>query len=307
MTRQLPAERPLENKDRILAEVLDDAADHRPERRTWLLPVAAAASIAVIATGALTVPSLLSSDHPGPSGEQSGTPSAPATKPAGIAVQSIDRGRLSSDEATAFGKECAKWIGSKDVPGQNFGDAPLNWPGAGAKIDKIGHATKVVGRSAKHPIDWTVAVMSGGKTFVCAGQFPTVDSKGHVRRDYAASNLSTKYPDGFGGTGGALSVISNHSSATMGTDRWVIAPPTAAQVLRRIVLNGKPGPWFGSAVVDGLGYIRTPRSRPLVPGDKIRIETKLVDAGGQQVGKLLTEPQKVVKADGFVGIESDVP
>jgi hypothetical protein len=91
----------------------------------------------------------------------------------------------------------------------------------------------------------------------------------------------------------------------MSTDRWVVAPPAAAEVQRRVVPNGKPGPWFGSAVVDGLGYIRTPKSKPLVAGDKIRVETRLVDEAGRQVGKLLAESQKVVKADGFLSLEPD--
>jgi hypothetical protein len=167
------------------------------------------------------------------------------------------------------------------------------------------HATKVPGRSAKHPTDWSVAVKSGAQTAVCVGQPPGKDSEGHVQRDYEFSILSTKHRDALGSLGGGIAVDGSHGTATMSTDRWVVAPPAAAELRRRIVLNGNPGPWFGSPVVDGMGYIRTPKSKPLVAGDKIRIETRLLDDSGRQVGKLLVESHKVVKADGFLSLEPD--
>jgi hypothetical protein len=296
MTRQIPAERPLENKQSILDEVLDDAVDAK-RRRGWLLPVAAAASIAVVATGALTLPSLLASDNPGPEGTASaGTPAGVTTKAGSTpSVKVLDRGKLSPAEATAFATECAKWIGSKDIPGQNFGDAPLNWPGAGAKIDKILHATKIAGRAAG-TTDWTVAVRSGGQTWACVGRLPTVDSTGRVLRGYSFGAVSMKHADGQGG--GALNDAATRSMVRMSSSRWLVGPAAATEVQERLVLNGKAGPWYASAVVDGLSYIQLPQSGPMKLGDKIRIETRMVDAAGQPVTKPMAENHQVIRTSG---------
>jgi hypothetical protein len=299
MTRQIPAERPLPDKQRVLERVLADT-DEKPRRRTWLLPVAAAASIAVVAAGALTVPSLLKHNGSGvaPQSEVATTKPSASGQQGGKSV-SIDQGKLTDAQATAFATECIKWVGAKDRPGQHFDDAPLDWPGAGAKVDKIMHATKIAGRTTG-TTDWTVAVRSGDRTYACVGRMPTKDADGKVMRDYDFGTFSTKYPDGLGGTGDGLGIITDLSGrkpTKLSTSRWVVAPPEAATVQRRIVVKGKPTAWFTSEVTDGLGYVRARVEAKLVVGDKVQMETRLLDQDGKPVGASLTERYVAVKID----------
>jgi hypothetical protein len=296
MTRQIPAERPLPHKTVILDRVLADPDEQRG-RKTWLLPVAAAASIAVIATGALTVPSMLKSD-PAPAGNGgaagSATTTTKTTKPAANTV-SVDRGRLTATQAKAFAAECVKWVGSHDIPGQTYETAPLNWPGMGAKVDKFLHATKVA--DSDHSTDWTVAVESGGKTYACVGTLTKKDPDGHTRRNYDFGTFSRKYPDGLGGSGDGGGNVGKPDGtlSSFSSNRWVTVAPTVTTVQRRMVMKGKPGPWYTTEVVDGLAYIRSWSSAKLRLGDKAQIETRQLDKDGNVVGRVVIDRRVVVK------------
>jgi hypothetical protein len=300
MTRQIPAERRLPNKQLVLDRILDEtgtdtdtdtdtAADPRTDRhrRSWALPIAAAAAIAIVATGALTVPKLLKSDDaPPPAGQA--TTAVTTSKPADNTV-SIDRGKLTAAQASDFATECIKWVGSKDIPGQTYGDAPLDWPGAGAKVDEVLHATKVADSPAGGASDWTVAVRSGGRIYACVGHPTVKDPDGRVRRDYDFTTFSTKYPDGLGGNSDGIGANSaSHGLMTLSTSRWLVAPATAVTAQRRIVVNGKPGPWFSTAVVGGVGYLRAWGQAKLVLGDKVRAETRFLDSSDRPVGRVVT-------------------
>ncbi|QNE16664.1 hypothetical protein F1D05_00570 [Kribbella qitaiheensis] len=313
MTKQIPAERPLPDKQHILEQVLA-CTDEKPARKTWLLPVAAAASIAVVAVGALTLPSMVKSDHgSGAAGRSAGTDTALTNEPTEKTI-SIDRGRLTDAQAKAFGTECAKWIGSRDISGQTSQTAPLNWPGAGAKVDRILHPTRIAGQADGPPVGstrWTVAVKSGDRIYACVGRMPTQDAHGRVKRDFDFGTFSTKYPDGLGGSGGGFALVidlSGHKPTKVSTSRWVVAPAEAVTVQRRIVVKGKPTPWFTSEVIDGLGYVQARAEAKLVPGEKFRFETRFLDKDGKPVGASLTE-WYVARIDGGAGktimLESD--
>jgi hypothetical protein len=303
MIKQLPAERPLPQKEEILGRVLAEGAATGRKRR-WLVPVAAAASIAVIAGGLLTVPALVRSDDNGtnPAGRTSqGTPSTPpkTTQTNGSGV-SIDRGKLTDAEATAFGTACAKGIGAQDRPGQ---DSP-DWPGAGAKVEKILHATKIVGRFPNSSTDWTVAVKSGGHTYACVGRITKKGPDGQLMRGYDFGAFSSRYPDGVSGSGdgsGMISKTNGTGTAKVTSYRWIVVPATTTQVQRRIVMNGKPSAWFSSDVVDGLVFIHASAEARLVPGSKVRIETRLLNDAGKQVGSLLVQASTVVPIVGGSG------
>ncbi|WP_112238059.1 hypothetical protein [Kribbella monticola] len=305
MTRQIPAERPLPHKTVILDRVLADT-DEKRGRKTWLLPVVAAASIAVVATGALTVPSMLKSD-PGPAGKGGSSATTTTPKPADNTV-SVDRGSLTEAQAKAFATECIKWVGSHDIPGQTFETAPLDWPGMGAKIGKIRHATKVT--DSDRSTDWTVAVDSGGRTYACDGTITTKDPDGRVRRNYTFTTFSRKYPDGLGGSGDTAGSIGKPDGTLTGfsSSRWVTAGPGVTTVQRRMVMKGKPGPWFTTDVVDGLAYIRSWSSVTLRLGDKARVETRRLDKDGNVVGPVVTDRRIVVKGrsgDGYTALDFD--
>ncbi|HET6297977.1 MAG TPA: hypothetical protein VFG33_31645 [Kribbella sp.] len=299
MIKQLPAERPLPQKQEILERVLSDdgeragtgAGGGRGGHRTWLVPVAAAASIAVIAGGLLTIPALVSSDDNGTSPADQTSPTTQNTPRTSESAISIDRGKLTAAEATAFGTECVKSVG--------------------ATVDQILHATKIVGRTAGSSTDWTVAVKSGGSTYACVGRISQKGSDGRLTGAYDFGTFSTKHPDGLGGSGdgsGLISKIDGTGTAKLTTYRWIVAPATATKVQRRILVNGKPGAWFSSDVVDGLGYVRASVEARLVSGNKVRIETRLLDDAGNQVGNLLVQGMSVVPqvgGSGGITLQSD--
>jgi hypothetical protein len=305
MTRQIPAERPLPNKQLVLDRILDEtgtdtASDPRTDRhrRSWALPIAAAAAIAIVATGALTVPKLLKSEDapaPPPAGRSASTGTTPSTgKPADNPV-SIDRGKLTAAQATAFATECIKWVGSKDVPGQNYGDAPLNWPGAGAKVDKILRATKVADYGSGTV--WTVAVRTGGHTYGCVGTITKKWPDGRTTRNYDFHTFSERHPQGTdsAGAGGSIGNLDGKQVVTLLSSQWVVVRPGATQVQQRIVVKGKPTAWFTTEVVDGIAYARAWGKGKLGPGDKVQYEARQLDKDGNEVGPVAVERSVVTK------------
>jgi hypothetical protein len=117
MIKQLPAERPLAQKQEILDRVLADDS-RRAGRKTRLIPVAAAASIAVIAGSVLTIPHLTGRhDHSAAGQSKTGSVEQTDGLPAGTG-ESIDAGRLTPAQASEFAKACAKMIGATDSADQ---------------------------------------------------------------------------------------------------------------------------------------------------------------------------------------------
>ena len=300
MTRQIPAERPLPSKQLVLDRILEEsgsdphAGRHRP---TWALPIAAAAAIAVVATGALTVPRLLKSDHtPPPAGQASTSATQKTTsKPADHAV-SIDRGKLTPTQASDFAKECIKWVGSRDVPGQTSGDAPLNWPGAGAKVDKILRATKVSDYGSGTV--WTVAVKTGGRTYGCVGTITKKWPDGRTTRNYDFHTFSQRHPQGgdSAGAGGSIGNLDGKQVVTLLSAQWVVVRPGVTQVQQRIVVKGKATPWFSTEAVNGIAYARAWGKGKLGPGDKVQYEARQLDKDGNEVGAVAVERRIVVKS-----------
>jgi len=297
MTRQIPAERTLPDKQRILEQVLADA-DEKRRRKTWLLPVAAAASVAVVVGGALTVPSMLKDNSSGVASQSQGGTTKPSTsgQQGGPSV-SIDRGKLTEAQAMAFATECIKWVGSKDVPGQTYETAPLDWPGMGAKVDRILHATKVADYDSS--TDWTVAVQSGGRTYSCVGTITKKWPDGRTLRNYDFHTFSQRHPEGSGGgAGGSIGNLDGKAVVTLLSSQWIVVRPGVTEVQQRIVLKGKPTPWFTTVVADGLAYPRAWGKARLTLGDKVRYETRQLDKDGNQVGAVAVDRTVVTKGPG---------
>lgn len=280
MIKQLPAERPLAQKQEILDRVLADDS-RRAGRKTWLIPVAAAASIAVIAGSVLTIPHL-TGRHDQSAAGQSKTGSVEQTDglPARTG-ESIDAGRLTPAQASEFAKACAKMIGATDAA-KYHDTLPSNWPDGHAKVDAILHPTLV--RSGWDPkaTDKTVVIKSGGKTYGCVGQ-PTKklpDGRSMFGHDFATF-VHGKH--GIYGTAGGLAgaIMLDNKPDKLVTDRWIEVGPEAATVRQRLILKGKASPWFTTEVVDGLAYIRAWNQATLAVGDKGRLETQVLDRKGQ--------------------------
>jgi hypothetical protein len=301
MIKQLPAERPLPDKQVILDRVL--AEDSAPAKRGWLMPVAAAASIAVIAGGVLTVPALMKSDDgTGPAGQsQTGATKHTAGTPAGMG-QSIDAGRLTPAQASEFGKACARMIGATD-PWKFPDQLPSNWPDGHAKVNAILHPTVV--RSGWDPkaTDKTVVIKSGGKTYGCVGQVTKKRPDGSTTFGYDWATFATS-KQGVHGTGGGMAgtIVLDNKPDKLVTDRWIVVGPEVATVRQRLILKGKASPWFTTKVVDGFAYIRAWNQAALAIGDKVQLETQQLDSNGKgttEVQSTTVEPR--VPADGKFG------
>jgi hypothetical protein len=273
MIKQLPAERPLAQKQEILDRVLADDS-RQAGRKTWLIPVAAAASIAVVAGGLLTIPNLTGRHDQGVAGQsQTGAAELTDGLPAGTG-ESIDAGKLTPAQASEFGKGCAKMIGATD---------PSNWPDGHAKVDAILHPTLV--RSGWDPkaTDKTVVIKSGGKTYGCVGQLTKElpDGRSMFGYDLVMFARPGKLAIGGTGAGGGATFVLDQKPDKIATNRWIEVGPDVASVRQRLVLKGKPGQWFTTKVVDGLAYIRAWDQAALNVGDKGRLETQLLDKVGQ--------------------------
>jgi hypothetical protein len=284
MIKQLPAERPLAQKQEILDRVLADNS-RWAGRKTWLIPVAAAASIAVVAGGVLAIPHLTGRHDQGVAGQsQTGAVERTDGMHAGTG-ESIDAGRLTPAQASEFAKACVKWIGATDPHHvSTFPDLPpSNWPDGHAKVDAILHPTLVRSGWDSKATDKTVVVKSGGKTYGCVGQLTKKLPDGRSMFGYDFSTF-VHGKHGIYGTAGGLRgsyITLDNKPDKLVTDRWIEVGPEAATVRQRLILKGKASPWFTTKVVDGLAYIRAWNQAILAVGDKGRLETQVLDQKGQ--------------------------
>ena len=121
---------------------------------------------------------------------------------------------------------------------------------------------------------------------------PTKDAHGHVQRDYEFGTFSTKYPDGLGGTGDGVGLIIDLSGRQ--TDEAVHepvgrCPPGGRHRPAPDRREGQADAGFTSEVTDGLGYVQAQAEAKLVAGDKVQLETRLLDQAGKPVSASLTE------------------
>jgi hypothetical protein len=281
MTTRMPAERTLPHKQEILERVL--AEEQRPARRRgWMVPVAAAASIAVVAGGALTINSLRDGSNPtdgGPAVVQS--PAARPSVPGSLGI-SIDRGRLTEAQAAQAAKNCLKWFGNP-------------------KVDGILHPTLVsYGRSgATVP---AFAVRSGDRTYTCVGpqRAGGVWDAG-TRRKPLETNL---------GWFGASAIGRRGRLDWLMVSGWTAVDDGVASVRRRVVANGKPAPWYVTKAVDGIAYVQAQSDQVLRLGDKVTVETQQLDESGRLAGRPSVVSSTVkahVPADGNVELQFNLP
>lgn len=288
MTTRMPAERTLPHKQEILERVL--AEEQRPTRRRgWMVPVAAAASIAVVAGGALTINSLRDGSKPtdgGPAVLQSPTPrpstARPSTaRPSSLGI-SIDRGRLTEAQAAQAAKNCLEWL-------------------TNPKVDGILHPTLVSnGRSgATVP---ALVVRSGNSTYTCVGP-----PKAGGGWDAATRSKPLKTSLGWFSTG---AITRRGRLDWIMVSGWTAVDDGVVSVRRRVVTNGKPAPWYVTKAVDGIAYIQAQNDRVLRLGDKVTVETQQLDESGRLVGRTSVVSGTVkeyVPADGYLQLQFSPP
>jgi hypothetical protein len=285
MTTKLPADRPLPHKQEILERILTDDATNS-HRRGWLIPVSAAASIALIAGGVLVATTGHDNTQQAPTaGTASKNPSKapatvtqkpPATKPMPSEID-IDLGPLTAAEESAATKNCLSRAQEPNHP------------------EQISHAMKVMSW-VPGKVESTVAfVAPSGVRLACEGR-PTSMAASIVGGDPAAAKpdkVVLNPPDATHpaapteGNGAYMFIDFDKNPDLVVKDTWFRVDERVASMRQRWVVRGKPGPWYVANALDGLVFLRSwDRSTAFKLGETVRVETQVLD----HHGKLLDAP-----------------
>jgi hypothetical protein len=286
MTRQIPAERPLPRKQEILERVLAEDAPAR--RRGWVVPVAAAASVAVVAGGLLAITSQHDTQQPDRTPVAGASSSRPSqAKPAGPKDVQINLGPLSAAETTKMVDACLRETGQYGPPHNG-------------KAGAITHGIRVKGWNRTNPTEQTVAFVdeSTGLLNACVGQpakapnGPTGSgvTGGAVGGDPAAGRIlksvfnptDATHPAVPTDNGGSyLFVEFDKSPDLLVRDAWYRTDDRVAAIRQRYVIKGRTGPWYVANASDGLVFLRSWDSAVLQKGDVVRIETQVLGRNGE--------------------------
>jgi hypothetical protein len=287
MTTRIPAERTLPHKQEILERVLADQEQTvRRTRGRWLVPVSAAAGIAVIVGGVIA----LGDDRNDGGGQPpaAGTTSArtpgASTTPPGIGKQAADirvnLGPANPAEANALAEACV--------------EAGVANPSDPAQIGPITRAIKVPSWGAQRAVDNSVVVneVLSGLTWGCVG-VPTVkDRAGNTVAGFDATLLAGEdtgkvainhpdatHPAATRDDGAVQAYVElDRKADVLRRDCWYEVDARVAKVRQRYVFADRVGPWFVADAAGGYVFLRSwDKSAVLKAGDKVRIETQVLD------------------------------
>ncbi|GAB2610500.1 hypothetical protein [Kribbella endophytica] len=289
MSTRIPAERTLPHKQEILERVLADQEQsvRRTGGRGWLVPVSAAAGIAVIVGGVV----VLGGNRSDGSGEApaAGTTTArtPSTAPSGISQQaadiSVNLGPVNSAEASALAEACI--------------DSTATDPNGPAQIGPITRAVKVPSWGRQRTVDNSVVVKEvlTGLTWGCVG-VPTVkDRSGNTVQGFDAVLLDGKesgktvlnrpdatHPAATRDGGAVLAFVElDRKPDLLIRDCWYEVDGRVAKVRQRFVFADRVGPWFVADPVGRYVFLRSwDESAVLKAGETVRVETQVLDRNG---------------------------
>jgi hypothetical protein len=271
MNLKPPAARPLPHRQEILERVLaDDRTPVRRRRRAWLIPVSAAASIALVAGGVLFA---TGHDKTRPSPATRTSPSTPADI-------HITLGRLTEAEKSDAADDCIN-----PRPGRP-GRTTIRYRAAA-----IDYGMKVRTWSEGSP-GFAIAVTTTPRdlTYACSGgddrmagtlvAGPPLD-KAYLQPPDAAHPAVPLTTHRF------LPIDFDKQPDLLTSESWYRVDARVASLRERWIVRGKPGPWYVADAVDGLVFVRSwDSSAALKPGEQVRIETQVLD----HQGRLLDAP-----------------
>jgi hypothetical protein len=283
MSKQIPMERSLPHKEEILTRVLADR--DAPARRPWLVPVAAAASIAVVAGGLSVAASRGSTPQQGPAPAAGPTAEpSPGATTGKVADVRINLGPVGRTQAKALAEACVSQFGRQ------------------GQVGAITHAIRVKGWSKEYPVELSVAALdkNSGLVMACVG-YPTKRSAdgqtvagftgGLVGGDTTEARKYKSVVNPTDATHPAVptdghryvhEIKLDSSPDLLVEEAWYRTDDRVAALRQRYVIKGKPGPWYVADAVDGLVFLRSwDRSAVLKKGDQVRIETQVLGHRGQ--------------------------
>lgn len=283
MTRQLPAERQLPHKQDILERVLADETRQRRSNR-WLVPAAAAASIAVVA-GGLVFATTGHDDRPAPGPAAGPTPTKPGNKqsPRGPADIQVNVGPTDNAEAFALAKACVEHDGK-------------------GRIGSVSHAYKVRNWGDPSKTENSVVALNetNGLIYGCVGFPTTKTASGDTVEGFQASLIGgdpvearkrksvINSPDATHpavpteGSARRDFIDFDRSPESLAGDAWYRVDERVAAIRQRYVIDGKAGPWFVGRAADGYVFLRSwEKTAVLRVGDEVRVETQVLGQDGQ--------------------------
>ena len=281
MITKLPADRPLPHKQEILERILaDDRAEsgtHR--RRGWLVPVSAAASIAVIAGGVLVVAT--GHDKSQPPGDPADTGNPADT----IHNTSHHTGQAEGEYPAPHRHQHRSRPAHRGREDQGRAGLPRpqggpNWPTA------VGHGIKVKtwGQQGSEP---TIAFTSPENLrYGCSGAAKTMTAA-PVGGDPA---VAAKYKSLIPRPDATHPAAPTEGSSALGfiefdqkpdlliREGWYAVDERVASMRQRWVVRGMPGPWYVANAADGLVFLRSwDESTALKLGEEVELETQVLD------------------------------
>ncbi|MFC0623928.1 hypothetical protein [Kribbella deserti] len=312
MTLKLPTERPLPRPQTVLDHVL--ATGNEPvRRRGWLVPVAAAASVAVVAGGVLSV-------------SRGGTPE-PMPVEAPVASTSKSTGKTATTGGTAASVRLAiRPLNASERAAA--AKACLNDVASNGVLGEVSSA--VLTRTwGKYPEKASIAVLDrrSGLVYACTGRLaPGVPFEGSaIGGDPAkakSGKMALNQPDE---THPAVptdnitekgSIELDARPDLLARESWYRVDDRVASVRQRILVNGKPGPWYVADAAGGYAHVLVWNQTVVFrKGDKVRLETQVLDRAGrlldapadQKGGGGLTPSPGTTRVDNGIVIASPSP
>ena len=289
MITKLPADRPLPHRQEILERILADDLAPARRHRGWLVPVGAAASIALVASGALFAANNHQKSQPGPATTPSpSTPTSSASTSSASAKDiHINLGPLTAAQKAAAAKTCV--------------DAMENHNTA----TDIGHGLKVMSWGNGGP-STTVAFSAApqGLRYGCEGNGKAMQQTVVGGDPAAAAREKTVInpPDATHpatpteGIAWYAFVEFDQKPDLLAKQGWYRVDGRVAAMRQRWIVRGKPGPWYVAEAADGLVFLRSwNESPPLKLGEEVRIETQVLD----HTGRLLDAPASLKGGGGL--------
>ncbi|MEV6283599.1 hypothetical protein [Kribbella sp. NPDC051770] len=280
MTTRIPAERTLPNRQEILERVLADQEGAVRRRRGWVVPVSAAAGIAVIVGGVVAL-----GDDPRVGGEPpvAGTPTS-AAPTAGTPTAAAESGKQPADvvlnlgpsspaDANALARACADSVGrisralklrSWAEGGQTENSVVVEDPSTDRVYGCVGEPTKKTR---------TGQTVDGFELTLLQGKAPKITIEAPDARHPAAPR---------DGTGSVQAYIAyDREPDVLMTAGWYQVDARVALVRQRYVFADRVGPWYVGGAIDGYVFLRSwDKQQVLRKGDRVRVETQVVDAQG---------------------------
>ena len=271
MITKLPADRPLPHRQEILERVLADSHAPARQRPGWLVPVSAAASIALVAGGVLIATNGHDKAQPGPAASTApGTPTTKATQPKLPDVR-INVRPLTAAERTTAAKDCVDEM-------QNHNTAT-----------EIAHGVLV--RSWGGGTNTTVAFTSDpeGLRYGCVGNDKAMTQTivGGDPKVAARHKTVINVPDAANpavpseGQAWYAFVDLDHQPDLIAGEGWFRVDERVTSMRQRWIVRGKPGPWYVADAVDGLVFLSSwNKSTALKVGEQVQVETQVLDHNG---------------------------